>query len=84
MGIVAALIEPFYGHLVIVTLNAAMGLPPVVAGLVVYLLLSRAGPFGSFGLLFTPVFYVAIRWLAVRSCSCPTPCCRRIRWKWLA
>ncbi|HBQ07077.1 ABC transporter permease [Vreelandella aquamarina] len=38
----------------IVVLNALMGLPPVVAGLCVYLLLSRAGPLGSFGLLFTP------------------------------
>jgi tungstate transport system permease protein len=38
----------------IVALNAAMGLPPVVVGLVLYLLLSRAGPLGSFGLLFTP------------------------------
>ena len=38
----------------IVALNAAMGLPPVVVGLVVYLLLSRAGPLGEFGLLFTP------------------------------
>ena len=34
---------------VIVVLNALMGLPPVVVGLVVYLLLSRAGPLGSFG-----------------------------------
>jgi len=40
--------------MLIVTLNALMGLPPVVAGLVVYLLLSRAGPLGTFGLLFTP------------------------------
>ena len=39
---------------VIVTLNALMGLPPVVVGLFVYLLLSRAGPLGSLGLLFTP------------------------------
>jgi len=39
---------------VIVVLNALMGLPPVVAGLAVYLLLSRSGPLGSFGLLFTP------------------------------
>jgi len=38
----------------IVLLNAMMGLPPVVVGLVVYLLLSRAGPLGSLGLLFTP------------------------------
>lgn len=39
--------------LVVVT-NALMGLPPVVVGLVVYLLLSRAGPLGDLGLLFTP------------------------------
>jgi tungstate transport system permease protein len=38
----------------IVVLNALMGLPPVVAGLAVYLLLSRSGPLGSWGLLFTP------------------------------
>jgi len=39
---------------VIVLLNALMGLPPVVVGLAVYLLLSRSGPLGSWGLLFTP------------------------------
>jgi tungstate transport system permease protein len=39
---------------VIVVLNALMGLPPVVVGLVVYLLLSRSGPLGAWGLLFTP------------------------------
>ena len=39
---------------VIVLLNALMGLPPVVVGLLVYLALSRAGPLGPFGLLFTP------------------------------
>ena len=39
---------------VIVVLNALMGLPPVVVGLLVYLLLSRAGPLGELGLLFTP------------------------------
>ena len=38
---------------VIVLLNALMGLPPVVVGLAVYLALSRSGPLGSFGLLFT-------------------------------
>jgi tungstate transport system permease protein len=39
---------------IVVLLNALMGLPPVVVGLVVYLLLSRAGPLGEMGLLFTP------------------------------
>ena len=38
----------------IASLNALMGLPPVVVGLIVYLLLSRSGPFGVLGLLFTP------------------------------
>jgi len=41
-------------HAAVVLLNALMGLPPVVVGLAVYLLLSRAGPLGSLGLLFTP------------------------------
>lgn len=39
---------------ILVLANAALGLPPVVVGLVVYLLLSRSGPLGSLGLLFTP------------------------------
>ncbi|HEX2830176.1 MAG TPA: ABC transporter permease [Burkholderiales bacterium] len=48
-------VERFAGrHTLIVLLNALMGLPPVVVGLVVYLLLSRAGPLGELGLLFTP------------------------------
>jgi tungstate transport system permease protein len=39
---------------VAVVLNALMGLPPVVVGLAVYLALSRSGPLGSWGILFTP------------------------------
>jgi tungstate transport system permease protein len=51
----ALAIRRFPGRQVLlVTLNALMGLPPVVVGLVVYLLLSRAGPLGELGLLFTP------------------------------
>jgi tungstate transport system permease protein len=42
----------------IVMANALLGLPPVVVGLVVYLLLSRSGPLGSFGILFTPAAMV--------------------------
>jgi len=46
---------PFPGRgAVVILLNAFMGLPPVVVGLVVYLLLSRGGPLGGLGLLFTP------------------------------
>ena len=43
-----------YRRAIISTLNALMGLPPVVVGLVVYVMLSRSGPFGALGLLFTP------------------------------
>ena len=42
----------------IVILNALMGLPPVVVGLLVYLMLSRAGPLGQYGILFTPAAMV--------------------------
>ncbi len=44
---------------VVVVLDAMMGFPPVVAGLLIYLLLSRAGPLGRFGILFTPAAMVA-------------------------
>jgi tungstate transport system permease protein len=51
----ALAIRRFPGRqILLVTLNALMGLPPVVVGLLVYLLLSRAGPLGALGLLFTP------------------------------
>jgi len=50
---------------IVVALNALMGLPPVVAGLVVYLSLSRAGPLGEFGLLFTPTAMVIAQTLLV-------------------
>ena len=44
---------PGRGMLIVIA-NSLLGLPPVVVGLAVYLLLSRSGPLGSFGLLFTP------------------------------
>ena len=45
-------------HFLTIVLNSLMGLPPVVVGLVVYLLLSRAGPLGALGILFTPTAMV--------------------------
>jgi tungstate transport system permease protein len=54
LGAVVALTRFRGREAVIVALNAMMGLPPVVVGLAVYLLLSRSGPLGSWGLLFTP------------------------------
>lgn len=50
---------------VIVILNALMGLPPVVVGLLVYLLLSRAGPLGELGLLFTPAAMIVAQTLLI-------------------
>jgi tungstate transport system permease protein len=50
---------------IIIILNALMGLPPVVAGLAIYLLLSRSGPLGEFGLLFTPQAMVIAQTLLV-------------------
>lgn len=51
--------------LLIALLNAAMGLPPVVVGLIVYLLLSRSGPLGVFGLLFTPAAMIVAQVILV-------------------
>ena len=48
-----------------VLLNALLGIPPVVIGLIVYLLLSRAGPLGASGLLFTPAAMIIAQWLLV-------------------
>src|SRR5689334_21899948 len=50
---------------VIVLLKALMGLPPVVVGLAVYLLLSRSGPLGAWGLLFTPSAMVVAQTILV-------------------
>ena len=50
---------------VIVLLNALMGLPPVVVGLMVYLLLSRSGPLGSLGILFTPAAMIVAQTILV-------------------
>ncbi|KRP99827.1 MULTISPECIES: ABC transporter permease [Bradyrhizobium] len=52
-------ITRFRGRQIIIILtNALLGLPPVVVGLALYLLLSRSGPFGAAGLLFTPAAMV--------------------------
>lgn len=51
--------------LVVVACNALMGLPPVVAGLAIYLLLSRSGPLGALGLLFTPTAMVLAQTLLI-------------------
>jgi tungstate transport system permease protein len=52
-------------QVLIVALNALMGLPPVVVGLLVYLMLSRAGPLGQFGILFTPAAMVVAQTILI-------------------
>jgi tungstate transport system permease protein len=65
LGAAVALFR-FPGRLVIAALlNAFMGLPPVVIGLMVYLLLSRNGPLGVLGLLFTPTAMIIAQWLLI-------------------
>lgn len=54
----------------IVLVNAGMGLPPVVIGLVVYLLLSRSGPLGELDLLFTPTAMVIVQAVLVFPIIC--------------
>ncbi len=49
----------------VVLLNAMMGLPPVVVGLAVFLLLSRSGPLGALGLLFTPSAMVIVQTILI-------------------
>jgi tungstate transport system permease protein len=56
-ALLAVVAFPGRGGLVVL-LDSLMGLPPVVVGLVVYLMLSRAGPLGPLGLLFTPTAMV--------------------------
>ncbi len=48
-----------------VLLNALMGLPPVVVGLAVYMLLSRSGPLGAWGLLFSPEAMIIAQWVLI-------------------
>ena len=50
---------------VLILLNALMGLPPVVVGLIVYLHLSRSGPFGWLGLLYTPTAMIIAQTILV-------------------
>lgn len=54
LGALVALTRFRGRDVVLILLNALMGLPPVLVGLAVYLMLSRSGPLGSWGLLFTP------------------------------
>jgi tungstate transport system permease protein len=58
LGALVALTRFRGRNAVLILLNALMGLPPVLVGLAVYLMLSRSGPLGAWGLLFTPAAMV--------------------------
>ena len=59
-------IKSFWGRpVIIVVVNALMGLPPVVVGLCVYLMLSKAGPLGILGLLYTPTAMIIAQTLLI-------------------
>lgn len=64
-GVLIALNEfPFKKSLIMV-INTLMGLPPVVAGLLVFLMISRSGPLGTFGVLFTPTAMIIAQFILV-------------------
>ena len=65
LGAAIALVRFRGREAAIVLLNALMGLPPVVVGLAVYLMLSRSGPLGSLGILFTPAAMVIAQTILV-------------------
>lgn len=64
-GVLIALNEFPLKKSLIMTINTLMGLPPVVAGLLVFLMISRAGPLGSFGVLFTPTAMIIAQFILV-------------------
>lgn len=64
-GATLALIRFPGRKIVLIVLNALMGLPPVVVGLLVYLLLSRSGPLGRLGLLFSPSAMIIAQWVLI-------------------
>jgi tungstate transport system permease protein len=63
LGAALAIFEFRGRSLLILIANALLGLPPVVVGLALYLLLSRSGPLGSMGILFTPTAMAVAQFL---------------------
>ena len=63
LGAALAMFEFRGRSLLILIANALLGLPPVVVGLVLYLLLSRSGPLGRLGMLFTPAAMIVAQFL---------------------
>ena len=59
-------IKNFWGrNAILIIFNAMMGLPPVVVGLIVYLLISRSGPFGWLGILYTPMAMIIAQMILI-------------------
>lgn len=67
--------RPFWGQkFLIIVMNSMMGFPPVVMGLLVYLLLSRNGPLGIWGLLYTPTAMIIAQTLLIIPLITATSC----------
>ena len=59
-------IKNFWGRdIILIFFNTMMGLPPVVVGLIVYLLISRSGPFGWLGILYTPTAMIIAQMILI-------------------
>ncbi len=65
LGIIVALNEFKFKNQLMRVVNTLMSLPPVLMGLLVYMLISRKGPFGSYGILFTPAAMIISQSLLV-------------------
>lgn len=65
LGIITALNEFKFKKIIMRVANTLMSLPPVLIGLLVYMFLSRKGPFGSYGLLFSPAAMIISQSLLV-------------------
>lgn len=64
-------VSKFYNKkIIIVVLNTLMGLPPVVVGLIIYLMFSRAGPLGELGILFTPEIMIIAQTILIFPIIC--------------
>jgi tungstate transport system permease protein len=65
LGVLIALNEFPFKRVLRSLINTFMGIPPVVVGLFVFLMISRAGPLGTFGILFTPTAMIVAQFLLV-------------------
>lgn len=74
LGVWLALHRGRSQRVLVMLINTGMGLPPVVVGLVVAMLLWRSGPFGMFGLIYTPVAMIIAQWIVATPIAAGLTC----------